>query len=94
MNNNIKPTLEQLLEFPCPFAIKIMGVSSGQLIGEVSAIIGQHCPEFNADRDLSYKSSSKGNYLSITATITAQSKAHLDGIYQQLNQHSLVKFTL
>lgn len=92
MSENSK--MEELLKFPCPFAIKIMGFNHPELIAEVSAIIIKHAEGFNHDKDLQYKLSRAGNYLSITANINATSKAQLDSIYLALNSHPLVKITL
>lgn len=88
------PTLEELLDFPCEFPIKIMGINVAELISEVSAIISIHARDFDPKRGISVRLSSKGTYLSITATITAHSKEQLDNIYLALNKHPLVKFTL
>ena len=71
-----------------------MGVNVPELLNEVHAIIDSLCENFNPDQDVKMKLSSKGNYLSITATVLAQSKQHLDSIYLALNQHPLVKVTL
>lgn len=88
------PTLEQLLKFPCPFEIKIMGLNTPDLIAETTAIICAQAAEFDPERDIRIRPSRNGNYLALTATITASSKAQLDIIYLALNQHPLVKITL
>lgn len=87
-------TIEELLKFPCPFAIKIMGFNQPELIAEVRTIIIKYAEDFNHEKDLQYKLSRAGNYLSITATVNATSKAQLDNIYLALNKHPLVKITL
>lgn len=84
----------QLLQFPCRFPIKIMGINQPQLISGVRLIIEQHVPDFNHEQDLQFRLSSKHNYLAITATITATSKDQLDSLYLALNNHPLVKITL
>lgn len=88
--NEIKP----LLEFPCSFLIKIVGVNLPDLIPQITAIITKHCPSFNPAQDMTYKNSKQSNYISISATITADSKQQLDAIYTELNQNKLVKITL
>ena len=83
-----------LIEFPCEFPIKIMGLNKPELITQVIALIAEKSSEFNAERDIVIKNSSKDKYLSITATIMAHSQEQLDSIYLALNAHELVKITL
>ncbi|MFB0975900.1 MAG: DUF493 family protein [Tolumonas sp.] len=40
------------------------------------------------------KPSSKGNYLSVTVTVTARSKEHLETMYSALGQIELVRVVL
>lgn len=89
-----KSQLEELMTFPCSFCIKVMGVNTPELISEVIAIVSINSDGFDPERDIVTKPSSKGNYLSVNATITATSKAQLDTIYLALNKHPLVKITL
>ena len=84
----------ELLQFPCSFPIKIMGVNSNDLLPVVTAIITKHVSNFNPQSDIEIKTSSKGNYVAITATIIATSKAQLDNIYLELHKHELVKIML
>ncbi len=85
---------ESLLEFPCSFPIKIMGFNHPDLLPAVTTIVTTHYSQLNVDSDINIKLSTKGNYLSITVTIIATSKAQLDAIYLELNKHYLVKVTL
>jgi putative lipoic acid-binding regulatory protein len=71
-----------------------MGSNTPDLISEVAAIIASRSNNFNPEADIVTKQSTKGNYMSISATITAQSQIQLDDIYQALNKHTLVKVTL
>jgi putative lipoic acid-binding regulatory protein len=95
-NNNETPPsrLEELMSFPCPFNLKVVGINSPQLLADVDKIVSEHTHGFDAARDVTSKPSAKGNYMSITAMITAESKAQLDKIYLALNNHPLVKITL
>ena len=85
---------KSVIEFPCKFANKVMGIQHDDLVPEVVAIISLHAGDFNPELDITIKPSAKGNYLSITATITAKSQEQLDNIYRALNKHELVKITL
>ena len=71
-----------------------MGKNVSELVPEICAIISIHAADFEPERDIKIKQSSKGNYLAVDATINALSKAQLDSIYLALNNHDLIKITL
>ena len=83
-----------LIEFPCTFPIKVMGINSSALIADVAAIVSVHCLDFDPEDDIKITPSTKGNYISVTAMINATSQQQLDAIYSDLSKHELVKFTL
>ena len=82
-----------LLTFPTLFPIKAMGRREDGFAQAVLQIILRHAPEFDAD-SLEMRPSKNGNFLSVTATINAQSKAQLDDIYRALTSHPLVLMAL
>ena len=84
---------DTLLEFPCDFPIKIMGKAEDTFAEVVLSIVTKHAPDFDATR-MELRTSSGGNYLSITCTIVAQSKPQLDAIYMDLTAHPMVKVAL
>lgn len=84
---------ETLLEFPCDFPLKIMGTRHDDYAQSVLAVVLRHFPAFDAN-SMEMRPSSKGNYLSLTCTVRATSKAQLDAIYQELTAHPLVKVVL
>lgn len=86
-------TEETLLKFPTDFPVKIMGKSEQGFAEAMVAIIQQHAPDFNP-ATLEMRPSKNGNYLGLTATITATSKTQLDDLYRALSSHPLVKFAL
>jgi putative lipoic acid-binding regulatory protein len=83
----------ELLEFPTDFPIKIMGARVDEFAQEVVDVIRRHAPDFDA-ATLEMRVSAKGNYLSVTATITATSRQQLDNLYRELTAHPLVKVVL
>ncbi len=83
-----------LLKFPCRFQIKIMGLNHIDLVPQVVAIVAANANEFSPDLDIATKLSKNENYMAITASVNATSQQQLDTIYQLLNAHELVKFTL
>ena len=84
---------ETLLEFPCDFPVKIMGLASNDLAQAVLAVVVRHDPDFDG-ATMEMRASSGGKYVSLTCTITATSKAQLDALYRELSGHPLVKVVL
>ena len=84
---------ETLLEFPCDFPLKIMGLAQGDLAQEVLAVIHKFAPDYDG-KGMEMRASSSGKYVSLTCTVNAQSKAQLDDIYRALTSHPLVKVVL
>ncbi len=83
----------QGLTFPCRFPIKAMGRSDEALPGIVVEIVQRHAPALAAD-SITTSESSGGRYISVTATITADSRDQLDAIYADLKAHDCVLATL
>lgn len=86
-------TQETLLEFPCRFPIKVMGVRTDEFSQIIFEIALKHAPDFT-HADLDMKVSRNGNYLSLTCTINAQSREQLDNLYREFTGHPLVKWVL
>ena len=76
---------DALLEFPCSFPIKMMGRDTDQFRNTALSILQRHVGQL-PDSALNTTPSSKGNFISITATIDAQSQDQLDAIYEDLTQ--------
>lgn len=84
---------DTLLEFPCDFPLKIMGVRTDDYAQTILAVVLRHAPDFDAAA-MEMRPSAKGNYLSLTCTVRATSKAQLDALYMELTAHPLVKVVL
>ncbi|MEW5892680.1 MAG: DUF493 domain-containing protein [Pseudomonadota bacterium] len=84
---------DSLLEFPCDFPIKIMGSRTDDFAQTMLEIVLRHAPDFAAET-IEMRASRAGNYLSITCTIRATSKAQLDALYRELTAHPMVKVVL
>jgi len=81
------------LVFPTDFPIKIMGRRVDHFAQEIAAVVRRHAPDFDP-ATLELRASRAGNYLSVTATIRATSRAQLDALYRELTSHPLVKVVL
>lgn len=74
---------QTLLEFPCEFPIKAMGLACDELEIAVIEIVNRHVEDL-PEGSLKMKPSKTGKYISITVTVTAHSKDQLDAIYMDL----------
>lgn len=90
---NIGEGEETLLKFPTPFPIKAMGRREDDFAQNVLSIIIKFAPDFDATT-LEMRPSKNGNFLSVTATINATSKAQIDDIYRALTAHPAVLFAI
>ncbi len=82
---------DTLFEFPCDFPLKIMGRPTDDFRSLVLGIISRHAGEVDASK-IEERPSRDGNYLGLTYTIRATSKAQLDGLYRELTscEHVLI----
>jgi hypothetical protein len=76
-------TQKPLLEFPCIFPIKAMGLNVDDFESWVIAIVHRHAPQ--SAQSVARRLSSGGKYLSVTVTIVAESQDQLDRIYGEFS---------
>lgn len=84
---------ETLLTFPCLFPIKAVGKADGDFESLVVQIVARHAPGLDRTT-VRVRGSSGGNWVSVTLTIEATSKAQLDAIYRDLTAQSEVVWAL
>jgi len=84
---------ETLLEFPCEFSVKAMGLNEPGFHEIVVQIVRRHCPDLGEGCS-STRSSKNGKWLSVTVTFEATSKVQLDSIYMDLTAHERVTMSL
>ena len=84
---------ESLLTFPCVFPIKVMGRTQDGFAQAVTDVVRRHAPDFDPAA-LEMRASKQGNWLSVTATVNAVSRAQLDDLYRELVAHPMVKMVL
>jgi len=88
-----KQNNEQLLEFPCSFAVKVMGLNENDYPGFVLEIAQKHVA--GLDRDcISIRPSKNGKYIAVTLTFLALNKEQIDNIYIELNASNRTKMAL
>ncbi len=84
---------QSLLEFPCDFPIKAMGLHADDFELLVVGIVRRHAPEL-VEQAIRARPSSNGKYLSVTVIVPATSQAQLDAIYRDLTAHERVMMAL
>ena len=82
---------DQLLDFPCVFSFKVMGVAVPELMEEVLAVIQKNAP---GDYAPTVKPSSKGTYHALNVPVTVESKEQIEAIYNELNNLESVRYIL
>lgn len=85
--------INDVLEFPCRFPIKVMGECHPDFQLTIYEVVRVHAPDLE-HAHITSRDSSSGKYVSLTVTVTATSREHLDNIYRSLTSHTLVKWVL
>ena len=88
---NSDAKLKDLLEFPCSFTYKVMGYAKPELPEKVLEVIQRHAP---GNYSPSVKPSAKGNYNSVSITITATSIEQVEVLYKELGEIDIVRMVL
>lgn len=81
------------MTFPCEFMVKAMGLQEPGFKELVYSHIVKHAPELSLS-DLTLRASGKGKYVSVSATIQAQSREQLDAIYTELKGDPKILYML
>lgn len=87
------PEPPSLIEYPSAFPIKVMGAQADGFVEAVVEIARRFDPMFDSGA-VELRPSRGGNYLGITITVTATSRAQLDELYRTLSTHPMVKVVL
>lgn len=85
--------LERLLEFPVDFPLKVMGRRVEGFAQSISDLVREHVPDFDP-ATMELRSSSGGNYLSLTVIVRLHSRAQLQSLHEALSRHPLVRIVL
>ena len=84
---------ESLLQFPCDFPIKVMGVGGPEFQRLVVDLVRRRAPDLDETR-VRVRDSRAGRYQSVTVKVLARDRAQLDAIYQDLSGHPQIKLVL
>ena len=86
-------TAKTHLTFPCTFPIKVMGEQDAGLEDFVKETLEKHI-QASDSIEMQSRHSTHKNYISITATFTANSKEELDNLYKLISANPAVKMVL
>lgn len=84
---------EELIEFPCDYSVKAMGYATPDFEEHVLGLVTRHA-SLASPRQVAVKESSGGRYLSVTVSVEARSREHLELIYSDLKEDERVVFLL
>lgn len=82
---------DQLLDFPCDFTFKVMGLTGPTLQDEILEVVQKHAP---GDYRPKQRPSSKGNYTSVSISVVVTSKEHVELLYRELSAIEDVRYVL
>lgn len=85
---------EDLWEFPHDMQLKVMGAADAPLEDAVAEILENYLEDFDRHAHLSRRPSSKGNFVSITASVRLHHREQVENIYRDLDACPHVKMTL
>ena len=84
---------DSLIEYPCDFPIKVMGLNVHGYTDAMSYVVRQFDPDWT-ENNLETRESAGGKYLSLTFTVRATSREQLDELYRTLSSHPMAKVVL
>lgn len=84
---------KKLINFPCPFPIKVMGAADESFEGTVVGIVNQYVTDLGEGAIVS-KLSKNGHYISLTVTVNARSQEQLDDLYRALTKEPSILMVL
>ena len=90
MSEPVNP--EDLLEFPCHYTFKAVGISDVSFSAEISAAVGSHA-EVHQDA-IHVRPSGKGNYQSVSIMVRLENYQQLTDIYAAMKKVPGLKMLL
>ena len=86
-------TTDSLIEYPCDFPIKVMGLKVDGFVSAICHIAKQFDPHWQ-ETSLEMRESKAGKYLGLTLTVRMHNREQLDELYRTLSSHPMVKVVL
>ncbi len=83
--------LKDLLEFPCDFTFKIVGVARSDLVNDVEKVMMKYAKVIDTPK---IQPSSKGNYEAISLSMRAENIEQIETLYKVLAEIDGVRMVL
>jgi len=84
---------DQLMTFPCDFALKVMGEDIDNYSAYVLSICQKHVDGIT-EKCIHTRPSRNGKYIAVTVKLIATSRKQLDDLYIELNAYKHTKMAL
>lgn len=82
-----------VLEYPCAYPIKVMGLHANDFATCIIAIVRRHDPDITEER-ISTRESRNGKYLSVSVVITATGVGQIEALFNDLKASGRVAMVL
>jgi putative lipoic acid-binding regulatory protein len=79
--------------YPCRFPVKVIGECSADFEADVLSVLSGYVENIN-EETIGRRVSAGGKYLSLTITIVAQNREHLETLYAELKAREKVILVL
>ncbi len=87
-------TLDELVDFPCVFTFKTVGVADDDLLDRIQQTVAGIVGRKLNDDEHSSRESAKGKYTSITLEVPVETSTQVYSLYAALGETPGVKFVL
>lgn len=84
---------DQLMHFPCDFALKVMGEDINNYSDYVLSVCQKHVDGVTS-KCMHTRPSRNGKYIAVTVQLLATSRQQLDDLYIELNAYEHTKMAL
>ena len=93
LTGSVFDRLEQLLDFPVDFPLKVMGRRVDGFAQAIADLVVEHAPGFDP-ATMELRPSSQGTWLSLTVVVHIESRAQLEALYRAVAGHPMVRVVL
>jgi len=85
-----KRVFEALVDYPCEFTMKIVGLNEGTFVAEIVDIVAESCVVSSSD--IKHTERKNGKYVSVSVKAPVQSAEMLYALYENIDRDPRVKF--
>lgn len=86
--------IEDLVEFPCVFQFKAVGVATGEFVSDMLERVGRVLGRRVEPHEHSVRQSARGRYESVTLDLFVHSGEQVYSIYRAISEDSRIRYLL